>query len=197
MIKRGERMKWLFIGLGAILAAAAISGGIAVVSRKRQEQKNDEVDGGVVKRYWADMPKLIESSKIVTFHCVISLLAVCETDGLGHRVYKLDASLNDGTVLVKYNWYDRQGGSDKAEYHADADFMMRLQEIVSEYDFAGYNGYYHTVSGLPAMYGESLDIVYDSGERIYVHDNQSGFLPFEAEKALILLFGAATNLKTG
>ena len=34
-----------------------------------------------------------------------------------------------------------------------------------------------------------------SGERIYVHDNQSCFLPHEAEKALIMLFGAATKLE--
>jgi len=197
MVKGVKRMKWLFIGLGAALAAAAITGGIAVVSRKRRERKNDQVDGGVVKRYWTDAPKLIESREIRTFRCVISLLAACETDGLGHRVYKLDASLNDGAVLVKYSWYDRQNGSGRAEYQADADFMIRLQEIVSKYDFAGYNGYYHRVSGLPAMYGESLDIVYDSCERIYVHDNQSGFLPLEAEKALILLFGAAADLKTG
>ncbi len=195
MNQRGECMKWLFIGLAGALAVAVGAGVIAVSCRKHQRQNSDDIDGGVVKRYQADVPKVIESAEIVSFHCVISLLAVCEVDGLGHRVYKLDAVMRDGAVHVKYDWYDRQGGSDKAEYAASTDFMVRLQKIVSEYDFARHNGYYHSVSGLPAMYGESLDVVYDSGERIHVHDNQSGFLPLKAEKELILLFGAATKLE--
>lgn len=188
-------MKWLFIGLGCALAAAGIAGGIAIRCRRRPTHNNDDVDGGVVKRYWADVSKVIQSTEIVTFHCEISLFATCETDGLGHRIYKLDAALKDGEVLVKYNWRERGGESDKAEYKADADFMVRLQEIVAAYNFAQHNGYYHTVSGLPDMYGENLDIVYASGERISVHDNQSGFLPFEAEKALVMLFGAATKME--
>lgn len=187
-------MKWLFIGLGAVFAAAIV-GGIAALCRKRPEKSNDDIDGGVVKRYWTDMPKVIESAEIVTFHCVISLFASCETDGLGNRIYTLDATLKDGEVLVKYSWRERGGGSDKAEYKADEDFMTRLQNIVAAHNFAQHNGYYHTVSGLPDMYGESLDIVYASGERIHVHDNQSGFLSLESEKELIMLFGAATKLE--
>lgn len=195
MIQRGERMKWLFIGLVAVFAAAIVGGGIAALCRRRPNIETDDIDGGVVKRYWADVPKVIKSTEIVTFHFEISLFAACKTDGLGHRVYTLDAALKAGEVLVKYDWYDRQGGRDKGEYKADADFMTRLQEIVAAHNFAQHNGYYHTVSGLPDMYGESLDIIYASGERIYVHDNQSCFLPHEAEKALIMLFGAATKLE--
>ena len=188
-------MKWLFIGLGAVFAAVIVGGGIAALCRKHPEKSNDDIDGGVVKRYWTDAPKVIESNEIVSFHCEISLIAACDVDDLGHRVYTLNAELKDGEVLVKYNWRERGGESDKAEYKADAYFMVRLQEIVTTYDFAKHNGYYHTVSGLPDMYGESLDIVYASGERIHVHDNQSGFLSLEAEKALIMLFGAATKLE--
>ena len=187
-------MKWLFIGLGCALAAAAVGGGIWAVYKKSCEKNTDHIDGGVVKRYWADAPKVIESQEIVSFHCEISLIAACDVDEIGHRVYKLDATVKDGEVLAKYDWRNRGGESDKAEYTADAEFMVRLQEIVTTYDFAKHNGYYHTVSGLPDMYGETLDIVYDGGERIYVHDNQSGFLPYEAEKALVFLFGAATKL---
>lgn len=188
-------MKWLYFGLGTALAAAAIAGGIAAVCRRRPEKNNDDIDGGVVKRYWADVPKVIESTEIVTFHCEISLIAACDVDDIGHRVYKLDAAVKDGEVLVKYNWRERGGKSDKAEYKTDEDFMTRLQEIVALHNFAQYNGYYHTVSGLPDMYGERLDIVYASGERINVHDNQSGFLPSEAARELIMLFGAATKLE--
>ena len=58
-------MKWSFIGLGAVFAAA-IAGGIAALCRKRPEKSNDDIDGGVVKRYYADVPKVIESSEIVS-----------------------------------------------------------------------------------------------------------------------------------
>lgn len=188
-------MKWWMIGLGTVLAGAAVVGGILTVYRRCKKQNSDDIDGGVVKRYYADVPKVIESTEIVEFHCEISLIAAAETDELGHRVYKLDAVVNDGEVTVKYDWYERQGKRDKGEYKEDVDFMVRLQEIVATHDFAKHNGYYHTVSGLPDMYGESLKIVYASGERIYVHDNQSGFLSFEAEKALVMLFGAATKIE--
>lgn len=149
MIQRGERMKWPFIGLVAVFAAAIVGGGIAALCRRRPKIETDDIDGGVVKRYWADVPKVIKSTEIVTFHFEISLFAACKTDGLGHRVYTLDAALKAGEVLVKYDWYDRQGGRDKGEYKADADFMTRLQEIVAAHNFAQHNGYYHTVSGLP------------------------------------------------
>ena len=194
MKQRGEHMKWMFIGLGSVFAAA-IGGGLLALFRKRHQISKDDIDGGVVKRYWDDVPKVIESSEIESFCYVVSLFAACEVDGLGHRVYKLESTMHDGDVFVKYDWYDRQGKSDKGEYKTDADFMVRLQNIVAERKFAQHNGYYHRVSGLPDMYGESLDIVYKSGECIHVHDNQSRFLPFEAEKELIMLFGAATKLE--
>lgn len=185
--------------MGCLLAVAAactlVYFGVRRIISCAPPSETDDIDGGVVKRYWTDVPKVIESAEIVTFHCVISLFAACETDGLGNRIYTLDATLKDGEVLVKYSWRERGGKSDKAEYKADANFMVRLQNIVAAHNFARHNGYYHTVSGLPDMYGESIDIVYASGERIYVHDNQSGFLPFEAEKALVMLFGAATKIE--
>ena len=40
-------MKWSFIVLGAVFAAA-IAGGIAALCRKRPEKSNDDIDGGVV-----------------------------------------------------------------------------------------------------------------------------------------------------
>ena len=194
MRKRENPMKWLFAGLGIALMVTAIAGGIAAVCRRTSEENTDHIDGGVVSQEHADVPKVIESTEIVEFHAVISLFSAVDAEELGYRVYKLDAVLQDGEVIVRYDWYDRQGESDRAEYKAETDFMVRLQEIAAAYNFAQYNGYYHSVSGLPDMYGEILDIVYASGERIYVHDNQSGFLSYEAEKDLILLFGAATKL---
>ena len=186
-------MKWLYLSLGVAVAAAVIAGGISVFRRRISVQNDDDIDGGVVKRYWSDAPKVIASNEITEFHSVISLISAYHADEVGHRVYRLDAVIENNAVLVRYDWYDRQGNSDRAEYKTDADFMIRLQEIVSAYDFAQYNGYYHSVSGLPDMYGETLDVVYASGERLHVYDNQSGFLPYEAIIELVMLFGAATK----
>jgi len=184
-------MKWLFIGISAVLAAAGIA--TILMLRRGDVRDNDEIDGGVVKRYWDDVPKVIDSTEIQTFRCELSFFAVFDAEELGNRVYRLEAGYSDGEVFVKYDWRSRQGESGKAEYKADADFMVRLQEIVTGYDFASHNGYYHSVSGLPDMYGEIIDITYESGESIYAYDNQSGFLPLEAGKALVTLFCGANN----
>lgn len=184
-------MKWVYIGIGAALAAAMIAGGLIALDRRRRNQNSDDIDGGVVKRYRLDVPAVIESTEIAEFHCTISTLATYEPGELGNRVYTLDAVLRDGEVLVKYDWYTRSGDSAKDEYRAGVDFMVRLQEIVTTYDLSRNNGYYHIVSGLPNMYGDSLYVIYASGERIDIHDNQSGFLPHDSQLALVKLFGVA------
>ena len=69
--------------------------------------------------------------------------------------------------------------------------MTNLQEIVSKYNFAQYNGYISKVSGLPDMYGAKIDIKYASGESIYAHDNQDWFIPFEAIEELVRIFEEA------
>ena len=57
-------MKWLYFSLGAALAVTAIAGGILAFSRHCREQNSDDIDGGVVKRYWSDAPKVIVSNEI-------------------------------------------------------------------------------------------------------------------------------------
>lgn len=184
----------LMAGIGAAaLAAVLIAGGITLICRRCAAKETDAVDGGVVKRYQADAPKVIESTEIVEFRAVSSLLSAFDDGGLGHRVYTLEAKLADGMVRASYQWRG-QGGSDKGEFTAGADFMTRLQEITAAHNLAEKNGFYHSVSGLPNMYGDSLYVLYASGEWIDVYDNQDGFLPMEAVQALVELFGAATKL---
>ncbi len=155
------------------------------------QRNTDNIDGGVVTRNSGeDSPKVIESTDIISFHCELSFIATVfdEENGLEGKVYKMSAALEDGTVKAKIDWHDRSGNGDKAEFEADVSFMSKLQEIVSKYDLAKHNGYTHHVSGLPDMYGEQIDIKYASGESIYAHDNQDGFLPMEAMEELIELF---------
>ena len=151
----------------------------------------DDIDGGVVKRISGDdAPKVIESEDIVSFDCELSFIAAVfngesEHDG---RVYKLSAVLQDDRVKVKIDWRDRSGKGEKRESEADSSFMRRLHGAVHRHDLAKHNGYYHSVSGLPYMYGDRIDIKYASGESIYAFDNQSSFLSVDAAVELTELF---------
>lgn len=73
------------------------------------------------------------------------------------RNYKLSAVLEDGAVKSKIKWRDRAGAGEEHNFTADTSFMTSLQELVSKYNFAQYNGYISKVSGLPDMYGAKLD----------------------------------------
>ena len=154
-------------------------------------RETDDIDGGV-KTYNSGeaSPKVIESTEIVSFECEFSLIAAVleEESELDGRNYKLSAVLEDGAVKSKFKWRDRAGGGEEHDFSADASFMTSLQELVSKYNFAQYNGYISKVSGLPDMYGAKIDIAYASGESIYAHNNQDCFIPFETIEELIELF---------
>jgi len=154
-------------------------------------RNTDNIDGGVVTRNSGeDSPKVIESKDIISFNSEFSFISTVfdEESELEGKVYKMSAVLADNTVKGKINWRGRNGTGDIAEFETDSSFMAKLQEIVSKYDLAKHNGYIHHVSGLPDMYGEHIDIKYASGESIYAHDNQDGFLPMNAMMELIDVF---------
>ena len=153
-------------------------------------RNTDNIDGGV-KTYNSgeDSPKVIESTEIISFEFEVSLYnIVVEESELVGRNYKLSAVLEDGAVKSKIKWRDRVGAGEEGDFTADISFMTSLQELVSKYNFAQYNGYISKVSGLPDMYGAKIDIAYASGESIYAHNNQDCFIPFEAIEELIELF---------
>ena len=155
-------------------------------------RNTDDIDGGVVTNNSGDdSPKVIESTEIISYDCEFSFISAVfdEENELAGKVYKLSAVLEDNTVKAKIDWHGRDGKGEITEFETDSSFMAKLQEIVKKYDLAKHNGYTHHVSGLPDMYGEQIDIKYASGESIYAHDNQDGFLPMDAMVELIELFG--------
>ena len=156
-------------------------------------RNTDHIDGGV-KTYNSgeDSPKVIESTEIISFEFEVSLYnIVVEESELVGRNYNLSAVLEDGAVKSKIKWRDRAGAGEEHDFTADTSFMTSLQELVSKYNFAQYNGYISKVSGLPDMYGAKLDINYASGESICAHDNQDCFIPFEAIEELVEIFEEA------
>ncbi|MBQ8836628.1 MAG: hypothetical protein IJ002_03865 [Clostridia bacterium] len=163
-------------------------------------RNSDNIDGGV-KTYNSgeDSPKVIESTEIISFEFEVSLYTIVleEESELDGRNYKLSAVLEDGAVKSKIKWRDRAGAGEEHDFTADASFMTSLQEIISKYDFAQYNGYISKASGLPDMYGAKIDINYASSERIYAHDNQDCFISIDAIKELIELFNITEKVQAG
>ncbi len=157
-------------------------------------RETDDIDGGV-KTYNSgeNSPKVIESTEIISFEFEVSLYNIVleEESELVGRNYKLNAVLEDGAVKSKIKWRDRAGDGEEHDFTTDASFMTNLQEIVSKYNFAQYNGYISKVSGLPDMYGAKIDINYESGESIYAYNNQDCFIPFEAIEELVEIFNSA------
>lgn len=153
--------------------------------------ENVEEDGGV-NNYDSgkDAPKTVISTEIESFECELSFVSAFteEQSELEGRVYTLSASFENGSVKCKSEWYDRYGESGKNEFVSDNSFMISLQNIVSEYELAKFNGYSNRVNGLPDMYGALLNIEYASGESIYAYDNEENFVPSDAADKLIKLF---------
>lgn len=148
-----------------------------------------EEDGGEKAFTNPDAPKVIESEEIISFSCVFSTIALIEEDpSFPNGVYHTEAKLEDGVVTCRYKFHSRDGDSADHTFETDPAFLQKLQQIVKEYDFAAYNGEYHSVSGLPDMYGFSLDILYASGECISAYDNQDNYLSMSAMNALYSLF---------
>lgn len=186
-----KKMKWIFLGVGAVALTACVVAGARFLSRSRLNPSfdSDTVDGGVVKRNdGLDSPKVITSTEITSFECVFSLIAHHDEIELEHGVYSLNAAFSEGVVKGNVDLRVRGGKSDSRSFETEPSFMIKLQEIVAKYDFARYNGCTHTVSGLPDMYGMKLNICYASGEYIYTHDNQNNNLPLEAMYELNALF---------
>jgi len=154
-------------------------------------RNTDDIDGGV-KTYNSgeESPKVVDSTEIISFEFEVSLynIVVEEESELVGRNYKLNAVLEDGAVKSKIKWCDRVGAGEEHDFTADASFMTNLQEIVSKYNFAQYNGYISKVSGLPDMYGAKIDIKYASGESIYAYDNQDCFISIDAINELVKIF---------
>lgn len=166
----------------ALSAMAAVAGLLLLTHKKKV---SDEIDGGVRRLEDTNAPKVIGSKDITSFFCRLSTLDICMEDSpVAGEVYTFKA---DADVA----WCKRRNRPDETEgksFLPDGDFFCRLQQIVSEYDLARYNGIYYSVSGLPPDFGAELKIEYASGEYISASNNQSCFLPLGAAEALVTLF---------
>lgn len=173
-----KRLVWL---LPAVLAVAAI---LLSVHMKRRDSRIEE-DGGTRNYVDTNAPKVIHSTEITRFHCEFSTVDRMQGDTpIAGYFITLHAGEDGGCyILSQRNDADIEGRFTPGEA-----FFRQLQQLVSKYDFAQYNGRYYTVGGLPPGFGMKLEIQYASGETIGASNNQSCFLPLEAMEELVSLF---------
>lgn len=171
-------MKWTVFALAAL--------GLLLAGCSRFSLADTEkIDGGQNHYIDEDAPKNITSTEIVEFSCEFSTTEIPLNESpVAGRYYTLHAGPDGGSFEA------RAGGDIYAErsFAPDAAFFEKLQQIVSQYDLAQYNGQYYTVAGLPPDLGAKLEILYASEECIRASDNQSSFLPLEVMAELVTLF---------
>ena len=175
-----------FIIISVILCAVLLSVMLFFLfSRADLSHKANYIGGGVTHYVDTKAPKTINSTQIISFHCEFSTtnLAINSSPAAG-RYHTLRAAQDNCSyeARVSSTIYNEK------TFTPDAAFFDALQQIVSQYDFAQYNGQFYTVSGLPPDYGVKLEILYDSGERIRCSNNQSCFLSIEVMEELVSLF---------
>lgn len=183
-------MKYWYVG-AALLALAA--GAVLLRNRKKLSEEPPE-DGGVRHRVDTDAPKVILSTEITEFSCKFSTTDRCVEDTpIAGGIFTLYANKEKGYLQI----YGRNEIAGEQSFCPDAAFFRQLQEIVTRYNLAQYNGQFYTVSGLPPDLGMQLQIRYASKESISASNNQSTFLPPEAMQDLVALFKNTTNKSGG
>lgn len=181
--------KWIVAAFFLALTAAAL-----LVRRGYSGCASEfEEDGGREDHSNSDAVKNIESTDITSFYCHFSVLDLMDRGNLGSFDYYTMKAMKkeDGIVECFYYPAYRHGAKDFAyDFETDISFMGRLQQIVSDYGLAQYNGMDITVNGLPDHYGADLSIGYASGEVINAYNNQDNFLSMDVMLELKALFSA-------
>ena len=174
-------MKYWYAGVAVLVLAAAAG----LLLCRRKPASTDEIDGGVRHRVDTDAPKEIHSTQITFFKCKFSSLdRPMDDTPVAGQIFTLTATEDSCCFQVR----TRDNETVSQTFIPDAEFFVHLQQIVSQYGFAQYNGQYYKVSGLPPDFGIELEVRYASGESIQTSDNQSCFLSNEAMEALVTLF---------
>jgi len=183
-------MKHWYVG-AALLALAT---GVGILLCRKRTAEEPPIDGGIRHQVDTGAPKVIRATEITEFSCEFSTTDRClEDTPIAGGIFTLFADKVKGQLQIR-------GRSEIAGEYAfcpEERFFRQLQELVSRYDLAQYNGQFYTVSGLPPDLGMKLRICYVSGEAIHASNNQSTFLPLEAMEELIALFQTEINKSGG
>lgn len=141
---------------------------------------NNIYEGGKHESYIKECTENIKSKNIVSFSYV-------GTD------YVVSAKKDNNKVQIsakgggKYNI--RDGSYFIIKYDTEDDSIFKLlQEVIDENNETRGNGYCTNVAGLPAGIGDTLNVVYDSGEKLYKYSNQCPTVSPESIKRFYDIF---------
>lgn len=120
--------------------------------------------GGVVKDYYMDgYNNEIKSNNIVSFEYTCG-------------DYNLKCSIEDNSLhVLSSGGYSNQrdGKYFKLDYTtSDMSILKEIDKIIKDNELSKGNGYVHETAGLPPGLGDTLDVIYDSDEKIYKTSNQ-------------------------
>ena len=154
--------------------------GIIVYFKVKGENNMEYIDGGVVKnRRLEGYNEDIKSKEIIKF-------------AYKNGEFDVFCELKDNVLHVKStggNYSNRDNSYFKLDYNAkDNSLLNKLQDIIDKYQISKNNGYEYEVSGLPEGYGDTINVLYKSNEKIYKYSNQSHNLNEESIKEIYNVF---------
>ncbi len=119
-------------------------------------------------------PKEIKSDEMIFFDVASAL----DSNGMRFRfISAFAAPVGDGTFVFLET--GRRGDSTAEWALVKSDVFPSLAALVREHELAKQNGVYSKTHGLPENFGGSVDIRYESGEKISFADNQSPIISSE------------------
>lgn len=146
-----------------------------------------EVFGGRHEGRIEGSSEKIESTNIISFSYSCGDYSSHTRYGFSLSCKKEDNKLH--ITSTGGNGNKRDGSLFKLNYYSDnLDFLKKLNDLIIEYQLSLNNGYTVYVDGLPWGYGDSLEVLYDSEEKIYKSSNQSPMISDDARSAIYTLF---------
>lgn len=122
------------------------------------------IDGGRHESQLKECKESIKSKKIVSFSYVgTDYVVSAKKEGNKNHIYASGGekeNRRDGSYfIIKYDTEDDS-------------IFKKLQNVIDENNEIHGNGHCTTVDGLPAGIGDTLNVLYDSGEKLYKYSNQ-------------------------
>ena len=146
--------------------------------------------GGTDSYVDESLPKEIVSERIVYFKAHSALgWAVTDREKRFDRISAFAAPASEGTFIFLETFASSGSRTDFAVIKGD--ILPKLAGLVREWGLAGRNGFHSYTNGLPEDFGGSIEIAYDSGERISISDNQAPVLIYDTAERIAGSFSEA------
>ena len=148
---------------------------------------SEDICGGKVEQRMEGYDEVINSSNITSFSYVCG--DYCNHNNFGFSLY---CKIEDNKLCVTScggNYRNRDGTYFRLKYYLDDfSFLKRLNDLIVKKELSRNNGYTYYGYGLPAGLGDTLNVEYDSGEKLYKSSNQGPIISDDARSAIYDLF---------